>query len=242
MGHNEEMPEEEPKKVPVRRAAVDHHTDINLALMRRVQKVSVEIPFASQNYSRLQKVILSAKDYRHIVDEARGGVYGVASRPDLEVQTIEFPTQDDSQQPVRIPVLFNDSRQAYVLSARQEDELLVALHRHRPRLGEIHEAYIRAGDRKLNVLRSGKQRSWRIFVNIYMLPQLEEGERVEMAKERLQLFEGLDSAAALELERKEYGDDNDDDSTSDEEEKAVRKKVVKKRHHHGKHNKNANKK
>lgn len=84
--------DEKPKSANMgRRAAVDTNLDINLALMKRVKKISIEIPFASENQRRLQKVILGVRSFQHIVDETIGGKYGVPSRPDLETQ-VDQPT------------------------------------------------------------------------------------------------------------------------------------------------------
>lgn len=233
--------EEKPQSANLnRRAGVDHHTDINLALLKRVQKISIEIPFASQNCRRLQKIVFGVSDYKHIAAEAAGGTYGVASRPDLEMQLIRFdPTA------AVVPVLFNNSRIAYIISARQEDELLLSLHSNRPHLGSIQEAYIRAGDRKLNVLSSQKQRSWRKFINMYMLPMLNDPSRVLDASERLYAFETLSADEALAAEHKIYGGDEpeDDASSGDEGETLAQNKVKKKQpaHHHGRHHKSSKK-
>lgn len=234
-----------------RRQGVDQHTDINLALLRRVKKISVELPLVAENCRRIHKVMLLVADFRHILAEAAGGTYGVASRPDLEFQLISFPTaasvegkeinaqiQTESES---IQMLFSGSRMAFIVSEKKEDELLLTLSRHRPHLGTIKEAFIKAGDRKLNVLTSAKQRAWRKFVYIYMLPLLEDKARLAAAEERLSLFEGLEADAALALEHREYdGGQPDEENSSDEDDQAsaVKQKMNKKQFHSKHHHKN----
>ena len=126
------------------------------------------------------------------------------------------------------------------MSAKKEDELVVALHEVRPNVGVVAEAYIKAGEKVLNVLDRYKIRSWRRFVHIYMRPLVEDEAYVNGAKKRLIQFEGLDDEAAFKLEKHEYSDEESDESGSSDNE--TQKKPIKKskkrhnnhRHHHSK--------
>jgi hypothetical protein len=222
-----------------RRAGVDHNMDITLALMKRVKKVSIELPLMAQHGRRLQKIILGVDACKHIAHETKGGKYGVPSRPDLETQDIAFPTQPDSDIvafPPSLTILYSGGRNAFIMSAMQEEELLMKLKVYSPSVGEITKAFIMVGERKLNVLSSAKQRVWRKFVNMYMFPLLEDANRMSETETRLKVFVGLDADATLGMEHKVYGGDEKESigESSDDDEESVHKKS-KKKNHHGKH-------
>lgn len=188
-----------------RRAGIDHHFDINLALLKRVKKISIELPMVRQRSSRILKIVLKPTDYKHILDESLGGVYGTPSRPDLEMMVVTFGTSTSDLSNTPLKFLFCAGRTAFVLSRRIEDALLVSLVQHHPEVGILREAYIKAGEKKLNVLNTEKTRLWRKFINIYMLPLLTNEELIQQAIAKVKLFSGLSDAEAQEMENIQYG-------------------------------------
>jgi hypothetical protein len=169
-----------------RRAGIDGHFDINLALLKRVKKFSINLPSIREDGRRLQKIILPAKDYKHIYDEFRGG-YGAPSRPDLELQVVNFGKGSDGKD-ILIEVLFCSGRCGYVLSERIEDQLITTLYSINPAVGVIKAAYLCLGDKKFSCLDKLRQRFWRKFVAIYIQTLFNLPNRVAEAQERVLTF------------------------------------------------------
>lgn len=201
-----------------RRAGLDANFDVNLALLKRVKKISINLPSIRDDGKRLQNIILPAKDFKHIYDEFRGG-YGAPSRPDLELQVLHFGKGLDGNDKI-VEILFCSGRCGYILSERIEDQLIAILYNIRPATGFIKNAYLCVGEKKLSCLDKLRQRFWRKFVSMYIEPQFDLPNRVAEAEERILTFskmtkeeiERQDAVAQYSAAEVAYEDTDSDDT------------------------------
>ena len=163
-----------------RRMATDSKFDVNLIMLTRTAKTSVPIPCCRENNRRMLMILLSPNDYKKILSEYGGG-YGTPCRPELELQQIDFGIIAGSSQNLIVPMLFNSGRCAYILSQRVEDLLIDTLYRTNNLMGSIKTAIAYAADKKYSVISAERQRLWRKFLYIYIIPQLQDKARVEEA-------------------------------------------------------------
>jgi hypothetical protein len=76
-----------------------------IILLRREKKISIAIPkFTPDPSLRIHRVYLSSKKYLHLYHEIIGGIYGISSRPELEIHHFQYyyrynppPLQNSSQ-------------------------------------------------------------------------------------------------------------------------------------------------
>jgi hypothetical protein len=71
-----------------------------IILLRREKKISIEIPkFTPDPSLRIHRVYLSTKKYLHLYHEIIGGIYGISSRPELELHHFQYYYQYNPSHP-----------------------------------------------------------------------------------------------------------------------------------------------
>lgn len=184
---------ESPKR-DVRRIGVTEATNTALVIIKRKKKISINIPeFVRDAYRRLNRVYLSSKKYKHLLDEMIGGVYGIPSRPELELQKFEFicelPSDDGSRvvsQKLQLDIVYDYEQNLYIISRRVEDKLLLYLHQNRDRPllavdGLISSTSSEGLYSPVSHLDLYRQRMWRRLLHLYIAPLLKDPLRLNYA-------------------------------------------------------------
>jgi hypothetical protein len=175
-----------------------------LILLRREKKIAIPIPEidwtdpleGNTEARRLHRVYLSTKKFLHLYQEAIGGVYGVSSRPEIEIHVFKYsyhPTSppsvslstgavsDISSVVVQLNLIYDPENNLYVLSPHMEDLLIVYLLYTQSTVSSflspsslppLLSSTQRIGNHEFNTLDPFRQRQWRRFLRLYIAPLL----------------------------------------------------------------------
>ena len=180
---------------PIRRSGVTEATNMALVMMKRKKKVSIQVPVIEvDGYRRLNRVYISSKKYKHLLDEIIGGVYGPPSRPELELQKFEFvctlPSEETGGSTVsktlQLNLVYDYEKNLYVISRRLEDKLLLYLHQNSFRcaleVGPLLSSTSCGGlSAPVSHLDPYRQRMWRRLFSLYVSPLLQDPLRLNYA-------------------------------------------------------------
>jgi hypothetical protein len=167
-------------------------------------------------------VVFKPKVFQHIIDECVGGVYGKPSRPDLELLEIGFnEDEQDDEAGETVRVLYNSSREAYVHSPLIEDLIIEKLLENDRNLGLVKYSAIITHKGPIITMCPAVKSRWRKFVSIYIVPLLNDKNRVKIALRRLlQYRHKLDPEQALRREIEVYSpEDVDLEASRDQDER-----------------------
>lgn len=237
----------EADKKNVRREGVTEATNAALVIIKRKKKISIMIPEIERDANRrLNRVYLSSKKYRHLLDEMIGGVYGASSRPELELQKFEFMCElpgeggDEASGVSRlleIELVYDFEKNLYVISRRVEDKLLLYLHqnRHRP-LIDVDPLKSSTNCEGLSDpvshLDLYRQRMWRRLLGLYVAPLLTDPLRINYAVTFMRNLIRSNEEEALTPEGSEDGGwefSSSSDESSDDGEREKKKGKGKKK-------------
>lgn len=133
---------------------------------------------------------------------------------DDDSETIDDASRGEPSGSLGIQILFYSTQTAFIFSPKTEDRLLAFLKDYPGYDLVVQSSGISFGEYEFSTLDRIKPRLWRRFVREYLIPQLNDEERMILMEDRLN-FEIL------------YTDDmevkSDDDSTSEEEEEEEEK-------------------
>jgi len=226
-----------------RRENVDK-SNIDLVLFTRKKKFATVVPLVPAPHNeRLRVSRLSDEDLEHLMKEVQGPEFGPPARPELELQLVgvgaqeeeerydakgkEIPT--DRSEGNGIGVLFDAAKGVYIISDSLEDSLLLLLRNDFQAAMYIDSASSKAGDKdnytvgpskypfpEAPYLDEKRQRLWRRFVRIHLLPQMKNEERFLLIAARYEETKRKLEEANRVREAGEFSDeptDSDEDST-----------------------------
>lgn len=176
--------------VKQRRAALSDLENAEIAVLRREKKISIGFPSVSSSNARLNRVYISSSQYKHLMDEMKGGVYGDPSRPDLDLQTIPLPEYIIPS----VDIAFDPVKIVYVLCKRVEDILLAYLSEHPKAVLNISTSICRFGPKEFQCINNERKKYFRRYVFTYLRPLLDT-KRAVSARARIDLgtydFDGV---------------------------------------------------
>jgi hypothetical protein len=182
---------------PERRSVVNDNVEAILA--GRKANVSVAVPNEPKlQNTRIQKIIVvSEKDYVHLLGEATGETYNIKGRPELEQVTLHVQAVSgkadaelpDSYDPMPdLMILFDTTRCTFVISPNVEDKLLEELSdqlEHRSTEIVVTKSICGFGDHEFNTINPLLHRLWRRFIRVCLLPQMKDEGRMQLMEERI---------------------------------------------------------
>ena len=229
---------EKQRKAKRRQAAVEL-LQLDLILIRRVKKISIDVPYV-EGKTNLGRVFLSSWKHQHLMDEACGGVYGLPERPELEIVEFEFrvflPSPSDLDRMVTLRFLFDRVKLIFIITKKIEDRLLLYVHQggrgnlwqHDIKL--LKSAICRVGEKEFSTLDVFLQKSWRRFLIRYIAPLRMEPDRVAYIRElREKIVYDGDVAMLKENVTPEQSDGNSSSSEDSDARRRRRRKERKKK-------------
>ena len=223
----------ERERAAKRRQAAVEMMDLDLILIRRVQKISIAVPYM-EGQSNLDRLFLTSWQHQHLLDEACGGVYGLPERPELEILEFDFkvflPPPSDQERIITLMCLFDRIKLVFIITKKIEDRLLLYVHQGgRGNLWQhditpLKSAVCRVGDSEFSTMDLFLQKSWRRLLIRHIAPLRMEPERVAFVRE---LRERIVYDGDVAMERGNVTPEkgpSDDDSESSEDTEARRKR------------------
>lgn len=223
-----------------------------IILIRREKKISIQVPEINKNEIisnipitslRLYRVYLSTKKYIHLYNEIIGGIYGLSSRPELEIHSFSYyytyPVTMENKL-MNIELIYDPVINLYIITSHIEDKLLLYCEQNKtlPSLyyQSLTSAIMRNGNHEFQTLTLDKQKQWRKFLRFYIFPFLNNEERINKAKNYMkELVENQDLDGYITPEDSDL--DETSSSESDDEKTKKKKRKGKKKGTHTSGNK-----
>jgi hypothetical protein len=228
----------EKERAAKRRQAAVEMMDLDMILVKRVQKVSIAVPYV-EGKSNLGHILLTSWQHQHLLDEACGGVYGLPERPELEIVEFEFrvflPPPIERERMISVKFLFDRIKLMFVLSKKLEDRLLLYVHQG-PRgnlwqhdITPLKSAVCRVGDEEFSTLDVFLQKSWRRLLIRHIAPLRTDPLRVAYIRDLREKIV-YDGDVAMERDNVTPDHSASDDSSSSEDSRArIKRKKREKR-------------
>lgn len=217
-----------------RRQAAVEMMDLDLILIRRVKKISIDVPYV-EGKSNLGRIFLPSWQHQHLLDEAMGGVYGLPERPELEILEFEFrvflPPPGEQERTISLTFLFDRTKLMFILTKKIEDRLLLYVSQGgRGNLWQhdialLKSAICRVGDKEYSTLDVFLQKSWRRLLIRHIAPLRMEPERLAFVRElRERIVYDGDVAMLRENVTPEEGPSEASSSSEDSEARRKRRR------------------
>lgn len=227
----EEQAERE-RKAKRRQAAVEL-MDLDLVIIKRVQKISIELPYV-EGKDGICPIFLSSWKFQHLLDEAAGGVYGGAERPELEILEFEFevflPPPCEEGTLLSLKVLFDRVKSIFILTRKIEDRLLLYVHQGgrgnlwQHNIAPLKSAVCRIDQTEFSTLDVFLQKQWRRFLIKHIAPLRTDPDRVSFVRSlRNTIVTNGEDIALTTI----TPDESEHDSSSSEDSRARRKRLRK---------------
>ncbi len=179
-----------------RRKVVNADNNIDVILAGRAKKHSVAIPCVDTlPGKRLRKLIMSEKDFTHLLGEVTGEKYENPCRPELEYLLLGFKANIASES---VAILYDDAKCLFILSMKHEDLILCRTKDRSLDQFEILSSVSKVGKLEYNCLDPARQRLFRRFLREHIKPLMCDEAKVAEAVERIrshfyQRQEGIES-------------------------------------------------
>ena len=222
----------ERQRAAKRRQAAVEMMDLDLIIIKRVQKVSIIVPYV-EGKANLGRIFLTSWQHQHLLDEARGGVYGLPERPELEICEFEFkvflPFPAEEERMITLTFLFDRIKMMFIFTKKLEDRLLLyVLQGGRGNLWQhditpLKSAICRVGEEEFSTVDVFLQKNWRRLLIRHIAPLRTDPERVAYVRD---LRERIvhDGDVAMEADNLTPEGSASDDSSSSEDTAARRKR------------------